>query len=80
MLKPHFLAFAALVLVAPPRSVAQQMDNAVAFINVNVVPMDRERILADQTVVVRGGLVIEMGPAETWHRCQCLRFPRQEAG
>jgi imidazolonepropionase-like amidohydrolase len=63
MLKHHLLASAALVLVAPPRSVAQQTDNAVAFINVNVVPMDRERILADQTVVVRGGLVIEMGPA-----------------
>src|SRR4051812_17837053 len=36
----------------------------VAFINVNVVPMDTERVLAGQTVIVKDGRIAEMGPAE----------------
>lgn len=32
-----------------------------AFVNVNVVPMDRERVIADQTVIVDGGKIIAMG-------------------
>src|SRR5687768_10206642 len=36
----------------------------VAFTNVNVVPMDRERVLANQTVVVRNGLITEIGDAK----------------
>ncbi|HEX8556594.1 MAG TPA: amidohydrolase family protein [Pyrinomonadaceae bacterium] len=35
----------------------------VAFVGVNVVPLDRERVLADQTVVVRDGRITEIGPA-----------------
>lgn len=34
-----------------------------AFINVNVVPMDRERVLQNQTVIVRNGTVAEIGDA-----------------
>lgn len=34
-----------------------------AFVNVNAVPMDGERILSDWTVVVGDGKVIAMGPA-----------------
>lgn len=34
-----------------------------AFVNVNVVPMDRERVLSGQTVVVRGGRIAEIGPS-----------------
>jgi hypothetical protein len=34
-----------------------------AFVDVNVVPMDGERVLAGQTVVVRDGRVAELGPA-----------------
>ncbi len=34
-----------------------------AFIDVNVIPMDRERVLREQTVVVRDGLIREIGPA-----------------
>ena len=33
----------------------------VAFTNVNVIPMDRERVLANQTVVVKNGLINEIG-------------------
>jgi len=36
----------------------------VAFININVVPMDTERVLAGQTVIVKDGRIAEMGPAE----------------
>lgn len=36
-----------------------------AFTNVNVIPMDHERILRDQTVIVRDGRVVTVGPAAT---------------
>lgn len=32
-----------------------------AFVGVNVIPMDRERVLADQTVIVRNGMIAEIG-------------------
>ncbi|HMG19609.1 MAG TPA: amidohydrolase family protein [Gemmatimonadales bacterium] len=35
----------------------------VAFVNVTVIPMDRDGVLADQTVIVRGGVIAEVGPA-----------------
>ncbi len=34
-----------------------------AFVGVNVIPMDRERVLANQTVVVRSGVIAEIGDA-----------------
>jgi imidazolonepropionase-like amidohydrolase len=34
-----------------------------AFVGVNVIPMDRERVLSNQTVVVRGGKIVEIGDA-----------------
>lgn len=36
---------------------------AVAFTNVTVVPLDAERLLSDQTVVVRGDRIAAVGPA-----------------
>jgi imidazolonepropionase-like amidohydrolase len=42
---------------------AQPPDGTVAFVNVNVIPMDRETVLADQTVVVTGGKIASIGPA-----------------
>ncbi len=38
-------------------------ERAVAFVGVNVVPMDTERILADHTVVVRDGHIAALGPS-----------------
>ena len=35
----------------------------VAFVNVSVLPMDRERVLNGQTVIVRDGRITEIGPA-----------------
>ncbi|HRI02204.1 MAG TPA: amidohydrolase family protein [Pyrinomonadaceae bacterium] len=34
-----------------------------AFVGVNVIPMDRERMLTDQTVIVRDGKISEIGDA-----------------
>ena len=36
----------------------------VAFVNVNVIPMDRERVLTNQTVMVYNGLITEIGDAK----------------
>ena len=62
---------------------------AIAFVNVNVIPMDRERIDAGQTVLVRGDRIVAIGAASEmalpgWHqrdrRCRalsCARFDRR---
>ena len=51
----------AVLLLAPASIPAQQ--GTVAFVNVNVVPMDRERVLQNQTVVVQNGRISALGPA-----------------
>src|SRR5688572_1170596 len=51
------LAFVALGLA--PAAFGQ----TVVFENVNVIPMDRERVLEGQTVVVRDGRITQIGPA-----------------
>lgn len=37
----------------------------IAFIHASVVPMDAPRILSDQTVVVRDGRIVQIGPSAT---------------
>jgi len=39
-----------------------ESSSVIAFVDVNVVPMDSERILEGQTVLVRGSLIEKMGP------------------
>lgn len=41
------------------------VQNAIAFVGVNVIPMNREQVLADQTVVVENGRIAAIGPAAT---------------
>src|SRR5688572_7973210 len=48
--------FAALATPVPAQTVA--------FTNVNVIPMDRERVLANQTVIVKNGSIAEIGNAK----------------
>lgn len=48
----------------PQQSPRHNKDKAVAFVDVNVAPMDREQILAGQTVVVKDGKIVEMGAAD----------------
>jgi imidazolonepropionase-like amidohydrolase len=38
-------------------------SQVVAFVGVNVVPMDRERVIENQTVIVRDGRIAEIAPA-----------------
>jgi imidazolonepropionase-like amidohydrolase len=66
MSKPRaslFAVLAAFVIVAPASTAPR--DSVTAFVNVRVVPMDSERVLADQTVVVRDGRIAEIGPSAT---------------
>jgi len=44
-----------------PRPVAQ--SGATAFVGVSVIPMDKETVLADHTVVVQGGRIASIAPS-----------------
>ena len=66
MMKPWITALLLVSSAGPAltsRASAQPKAPEVAFVNVNVVPMDSERVLADQTVLVRGDRIVEVGPA-----------------
>jgi imidazolonepropionase-like amidohydrolase len=54
-----------LMLCAPLISIQAKTpdSNTVAFVNVNVIPMDHEAVLNRQTVIVRDGLIAEIGDA-----------------
>lgn len=41
----------------------QGSSDVTAFVSVNVIPMDRERVLENQTVIVRDGRIAALGPA-----------------
>jgi hypothetical protein len=64
-------AFAgACVLAFVPAAVSAQASDAArppvtAFVHVNVLPMDRERVLKDQTVLIQDGKIAAVGPALT---------------
>lgn len=45
-------------------SAVGQTAATVAFVGVNVIPMDRERVLLNQTVIVRNGVIAEIGDAK----------------
>lgn len=54
---------AAIFLVGCSTSQSQApADGVVAFVNVNVIPMDSDRVLTNQTVLVQDGRIAEMGP------------------
>jgi imidazolonepropionase-like amidohydrolase len=48
-------------MIAGP-SLAANVEPTTAFVHVNVVPMDREHTLRDQTVLVRGDRIVAVGP------------------
>lgn len=54
-------AAAVLALAAAPAAAGAQ--GTIAFVEVNVVPMTAERVLSNQTVVVRDGRIVAVGPA-----------------
>jgi imidazolonepropionase-like amidohydrolase/pimeloyl-ACP methyl ester carboxylesterase len=57
---PGLFLFAALAISAQVKPLDARVT---AFVGVNVIPMDKERILTDQTVIVRDGSIAEIGPA-----------------
>ena len=63
------LGFATLVLLAALSMTAQAKSNAsasasvFAFVHVNVIPMNDERVLDDQTVIIQDGTILTVGPA-----------------
>lgn len=54
-------ACSVLLLYIPPATVP---DSVVAFVDVSVIPMDRERVIPRQTVLVRGDRIEAIGPTE----------------
>jgi hypothetical protein len=62
------LLCAFVALLAPAAPAAQQPSPAapgapIAFVNASVIPMDREQVLSDHTVVVAEGRISAMGPS-----------------
>lgn len=47
-----------------PAAAAEEDGEALAFVGVHVIPMDRDRVLEDQTVVIRGDRIIQVAPAD----------------
>ena len=45
-------------------SVATQASPVVAFVDVNVIPMDKERVVPHQTVIVRNGTIAQIGDSK----------------
>src|SRR5690348_5013930 len=48
---------------APKTQQSVDPSKTIAFVDVNVVPFDRERVLEAQTVIVREGRIAQIGPA-----------------
>jgi imidazolonepropionase-like amidohydrolase len=57
------VAAAASLVIAPSASRPRAQSASTAFIGVNVLPMDKEGVLADQTVVVADGRIATIAPA-----------------
>jgi imidazolonepropionase-like amidohydrolase len=55
-------SFAAFILLCLAAAIS--LAEPTAFVNVNVIPLDHERVLTNQTVVVRDGKIIEIGDAK----------------
>jgi imidazolonepropionase-like amidohydrolase len=62
-----FISLSALNFPVAAQTSKQNQDSGrriTAFVNVSVVPMDSERVLNGQTVIVRDGRIVEIGAAE----------------
>ncbi len=56
------LCAAALAPVVAAGEPPSRAGRPIAFVHANVVPMDADRVLRDQTVVVSGGRIAAVGP------------------
>jgi imidazolonepropionase-like amidohydrolase len=62
----HWIEVAIMILLLslttqPSFTAAAQETENIAFVNVNVIPMDSERVLEAQTVLVQGDRIVEIG-------------------
>jgi hypothetical protein len=57
------ILIALLLLLVPGRMAAAPAPNTIAITNVTVVPMDSDRLIPGQTVIVRAGRIAAIGPA-----------------
>jgi Amidohydrolase family len=57
------LVAAAAGLALAQSSEEPKKTSVTAFVNVNVIPMDRDRVIENQTVIVRDGRIAEIGPS-----------------
>lgn len=66
--KRFFIVISLLALVLPivgsgsPEPTLAQSSQTTAFVNVNVIPMDKERVLENQTILVEGDRITAIGP------------------
>jgi hypothetical protein len=56
-------ALAAVCACSAQAATPKAQPKTIAFVHASVVPMDRERVLTDQTVVVADGKIVAVGPA-----------------
>jgi len=57
------LVLLVLAAIHPVSAATVQSSETTAFVNVNVIPMDSERVLEAQTVIVTGDRIVEIGAA-----------------
>ena len=64
-LLPQGILVALLAACGP--TVGQQPHSSppIALVHVHVIPLDRERVLDDQTVVIADGKIVEIGPTSS---------------
>ncbi len=60
-MSPYFRAFVALVILLAVDTASAQTDSMTAIIGVNVIPMDEDRILENQTVIIADGRIAKIG-------------------
>ena len=60
LLLPMLLLPAATAAASPNT----QTERVVAITHVNIIPMDSERLLEDQTIIIRGDRIAKIGPAD----------------
>ncbi|HET6892147.1 MAG TPA: amidohydrolase family protein, partial [Pyrinomonadaceae bacterium] len=61
-MKASIFLFLILLLTTPVSARTETpSSDTVAFVDVNVIPMDKERVLRRQTVIVRDGMIVEIG-------------------
>jgi imidazolonepropionase-like amidohydrolase len=58
----HLIKWVILFMFITAPCMLAASDGNFAFLHVNVIPMDQERVLADYTVIVQSGRIIEIGP------------------